>query len=101
MTNSNMSVQPYLFFGGRCEEALEFYRTAIGAEVEMLMRYKDSPEPTPPGMLAEGFENKVMPPASASAKRRSWRRMVAALRTGILTAFRFRFPCQAKPMRTE
>ena len=53
-------VQPYLFFGGRCEEALEFYRTAIGAEVEMIMRFNESPEPTPPGMLAEGFENKVM-----------------------------------------
>lgn len=53
-------VQPYLFFGGRCEEALEFYRTAIGAEVDMLMHYNDSPEPQPPGMLAPGFENKVM-----------------------------------------
>ncbi len=53
-------VQPYLFFGGRCEEALEFYRGAVGAQVDMLMRYKDSPEPTPPGMLAPGFENKVM-----------------------------------------
>ncbi|MEY2409987.1 MAG: PhnB protein, partial [Verrucomicrobiota bacterium] len=53
-------VQPYLFFGGRCEEALEFYRTAIGAKVEFLMRYSDSPEPQPPGMLPAGFENKVM-----------------------------------------
>ena len=53
-------VQPYLFFGGRCEEALEFYRTALGAQVEFLMRYKDSPEPTPPGRLPAGFENKVM-----------------------------------------
>jgi PhnB protein len=53
-------VQPYLFFGGRCDEALEFYRTAIGAQVDMLMRYKDSPEATPPGMLPPGFENKVM-----------------------------------------
>jgi PhnB protein len=53
-------VQPYLFFGGRCEEALEFYRTAIGAHVDFLMRYKESPEPPPPGMLAPGFENKVM-----------------------------------------
>ena len=53
-------VQPYLFFGGRCEEALEFYRTAIGADVETIMRFNESPEPTPPGMLAEGFENKVM-----------------------------------------
>ncbi len=56
----NTLVQPYLFFGGRCEEALEFYRTALGAEVDMLMRYKDSPEPQPPGMLPPGFENKVM-----------------------------------------
>ena len=53
-------VQPYLFFGGRCEEALEFYRNAIGAQVEILMHYKDSPEPQPPGMLAPGFESKVM-----------------------------------------
>ena len=53
-------VQPYLFFGGRCEEALEFYRSAIGAHVDFLMRYKESPEPPPPGMLAPGFENKVM-----------------------------------------
>jgi PhnB protein len=47
-------------FGGRCDEALEFYRTAIDAEVEMVMRFNESPEPTPPGMLAEGFEKKVM-----------------------------------------
>src|ERR1043166_8686153 len=53
-------IQPYIFFGGRCEEALEFYRTALGAKVEMLMHYKDSPEPLPPGRLPTGFENKVM-----------------------------------------
>ena len=40
-----MQVQPYLFFDGRCEEAIEFYKRALGAEVEMLMRFKDSPEP--------------------------------------------------------
>ena len=57
---TNTLVQPYLFFGGRCNEALEFYRTTIGAQVEMQMLYKDSPEPTPPGMLPPGFENKVM-----------------------------------------
>jgi len=57
---TNTLVQPYLFFGGRCEEALEFYRTALGAQVDMLMHYKDSPEPHPPGMLPPGFENKVM-----------------------------------------
>jgi PhnB protein len=40
-----MQVQPYLFFDGRCEEALDFYRKALGAEVTMLMRFKDCPEP--------------------------------------------------------
>jgi len=44
-----MQIQPYLFFDGRCEEALEFYKQALGAKVEMLMRFKDSPEP-PSGM---------------------------------------------------
>jgi PhnB protein len=38
-------VQPYLFFEGRCEEALELYRKALGAQVQMLMRYKDGPQP--------------------------------------------------------
>jgi PhnB protein len=55
-----MLVQPYLFFGGRCEEALEFYRSALGAEVSMLMRFKDSPEPPQPGMVPPGADNKVM-----------------------------------------
>ena len=53
-------VQPYLFFGGRCEEALDFYRTSIGAHVGFVMHYKDSPEAQPPGMLPSGFGNKVM-----------------------------------------
>lgn len=53
-------VQPYVFFGGRCDEALAFYKGAIGATVDFLMRYSDSPEPMPPGMLAPGFEKKVM-----------------------------------------
>ena len=55
-----MQVQPYLLFDGRCEEAIEFYRQALGAKVEMLMRFKDSPEPPAPGMLPPGAENKVM-----------------------------------------
>lgn len=55
-----MHIEPYLFFEGRCEEAVEFYRKALGAQVLMLMRYKDSPEPPPPGMLPPGSENKVM-----------------------------------------
>ncbi|MDB6138919.1 MAG: 3-demethylubiquinone-9 3-methyltransferase [Verrucomicrobiaceae bacterium] len=57
---STALIQPYLFFAGRCEEALEFYRTAIGAQVAMMMRYSDSPDPMPPGRLPAGFENKVM-----------------------------------------
>jgi PhnB protein len=55
-----MVVQPYLFFDGRCEEAIEFYRRALGAEVTMLMRYKDSPDPPPPGMVPPGSEEKIM-----------------------------------------
>ena len=55
-----MQVQPYLCFDGRAEEAVEFYRRALGAEVEMLMRFKDAPEPPPPGMIPPGSENKVM-----------------------------------------
>jgi len=44
-------VQPYLFFDGRCEEALEFYKSALDAKVEALIRFKDNPEPAtnPPG----------------------------------------------------
>lgn len=53
-------VQSYLFFNGRCEEALEFYKSAIGAKVDMLMRFSESPEPPPPGMVPPGHENKVM-----------------------------------------
>ena len=55
-----MQVQPYLFLDGRCEEAIEFYRKTLGAEVTMLIRFKDAPEPHPPGMIPPGAENKVM-----------------------------------------
>lgn len=55
-----MEIQPYLMFDGRCEEAVEFYRSRLGAKVEMLMRFKESPDPPPPGMLPPGSENKVM-----------------------------------------
>jgi PhnB protein len=51
-------IQPYLFFDGRCEEAIEFYRKAVGAETTMLMRFKDSPDP---GMCSTPESaNKVM-----------------------------------------
>lgn len=53
-------IQPYLFFGGRCDAAIAFYGEALGAQVDMLMRYNESPDPVPPGMLAPGFEEKVM-----------------------------------------
>lgn len=55
-----MQVQPYLFFDGRCEEALEFYCSVLDAKVEMLMRYNESPETPPPGVVPAGFEDKVM-----------------------------------------
>jgi PhnB protein len=55
-----MKVEPYLFFDGRCEEAVEFYRRRLGAEVTMLMRYKESPDAPPPGVVPPGSENKVM-----------------------------------------
>ena len=54
---SAMQVQPYLFFEGRCQEALEFYRRALGAEVTALMRFKESPDPQ---MVQPGSEDKVM-----------------------------------------
>jgi PhnB protein len=53
-------LQPYLFFNGRCEEAIEFYKRALGAEVQMLMRFKDSPDPQQSGGCPPGSENKVM-----------------------------------------
>ncbi len=52
-----MQVQPYLNFNGRCEEALAFYGKALGAKTEMLMRFKDSPDPS---MVTPGSEEKVM-----------------------------------------
>ena len=53
-----MQVEPYLFFDGRCEEALEFYKKALGAEVTALIRFKDSPDPT---MVHSGQDpNKIL-----------------------------------------
>lgn len=54
------TLTPYLFFAGRCDEALEFYKQALGAKVAMLMRFNESPDAPPEGMLQEGFEDKVM-----------------------------------------
>jgi PhnB protein len=55
-----MQVQSYLFFDGRCEEAIDFYKSALSAEVDMMMRFKDSPEPPQPGMCPPGSDDKVM-----------------------------------------
>lgn len=55
-----MKLESYLFFDGRCEEALEFYKGALGAEVAFMMRYKDSPEPPPPGMVPPDYGDKIM-----------------------------------------
>ena len=58
MNSSNVSIQPYLNFGGRCEEAVEFYRKALGAELRMMMRFKEAPEKQ--SDLPECFQDKVM-----------------------------------------
>jgi PhnB protein len=55
-----LHIQPYLFFDGRCEEALEFYAMALGAKVGMIMRFSDNPEPPPSGTTQPGTENKIM-----------------------------------------
>ena len=57
--NTTTVIQPYLFFGGRCEEALDFYKKTLGAEVEMMMRFKEAPEPSQPPM-PECFDDKIM-----------------------------------------
>jgi PhnB protein len=59
-TKDNRIIQAYLFFNGNCEPAVEYYRKALGAEVEFMMRFKESPEAPPPGMVPPGWENKIM-----------------------------------------
>jgi PhnB protein len=77
-----MQIQPYLFFEGRCDEALEYYGRALGAEVTMLMRYKDNPEPPDKSKAPPGSENKVMH---------------ASLRVGETTVMASDGFCQGKP----
>jgi PhnB protein len=55
-----MQVQPYLFFEGRTEEAIEFYKKVLGAKVENFMRFKENPDTPPPGMVPAGSDDKVM-----------------------------------------
>lgn len=54
------AIQPYLFFGGRCEEALKFYQTAADAKIDAIMYFNQSPTPMPEGCVQPGFEDKVM-----------------------------------------
>jgi len=72
----NAVVQPYLFFEGKCEEAIEFYRQHLGAKVNLVMRYKDSPEP-PSAAARRPTRKKSCTDQSRSAKTRSWFRTAA------------------------
>jgi PhnB protein len=55
-----MKVQPYLFFNGRCEEAIDFYKKVLGAEVRMLMRFRDNPDKPGPESVPPSLDDKVM-----------------------------------------
>jgi PhnB protein len=77
-----MIVNPYLSFEGRCDEAIEFYKSAVGAEVNTLMRFKDMPGSCPEGSVKPGTENKVMH---------------AALRIGDTTVFATDGRCSGQP----
>jgi PhnB protein len=55
-----MLVQPYLNFEGRAEEAIEFYKQALGAKVTMLMRFGEAADKPPPGTMPAGTDQKVM-----------------------------------------
>ena len=55
-----MKTEPYLFFDGHTEEAIEFYKKALGAQVVQIMRFKENPQPEEPGMRPAGTDEKVM-----------------------------------------
>ncbi|MBK5957368.1 hypothetical protein CCR97_03985 [Rhodoplanes elegans] len=55
-----MKVQPYLFFDGRCDEAIAYYKAVLGAESTFLMRFEDAPDQPPPGVLPADWSDKVM-----------------------------------------
>lgn len=81
-----MQVQPYLFFDGRCEEALDFYKKAVGAQVDAMMRFKENPEPPQAG--ADGCG----PPAGSGEKV-----MHASFRIGDTALMASDGMCQGKP----
>ena len=76
--DTEMQVQPYLFFNGHCEEAIEFYRNTVGAEVMMLVRFKDSPEPDQPGVIPPARKTRSCMRVFASAIPQSWPLMADA-----------------------
>ena len=95
-----MQVQPYLSFEGRAEEAIEFYKKAVGAKVTMLMRNSESPEKPPPGMLPPGSEQKdhALRPDDRR-QRRDDRPMGASRAIRSSTASRCRSPQRTTPRR--
>lgn len=60
MSLRQATVNNYLFFSGRCEEALNFYQQHLGATIHVMLRFNESPDPVPEGLLQEGFEQKIM-----------------------------------------
>lgn len=84
-----MLVQNYLFFDGRCEEAIQFYQKALGAKVDMLMRFKDSPEPPQGGEGGEGCAGPL--PADGNKV------MHASFRIGDTPVLASDGNCQGKP----
>ena len=83
-----MKIDPYLFFDGRCEEAIEFYKKALNAKVEFMMRNSESPEPPPEGMLPPSHSR-----YSRGRCRRSSRMMSAAC--GELSSLFSGWPCSS------
>lgn len=55
-----MPITPYLFFEGQAEDAIALYAEALGAEVTMRMRFREAPDPPPPGTMPPGTEDKIM-----------------------------------------
>jgi PhnB protein len=54
------AIQPYLFFRGRCEEAIAYYKKTLGAEVLMTMRFKDNPDKPGPDKVSKALDDKIM-----------------------------------------
>jgi PhnB protein len=54
------AVQPYLFFRGRCEEAIEYYKATLGAEVLMMLRFKDNPDKPGPEKVPPALDDRIM-----------------------------------------